>query len=215
MKERDIRGKILRGTFRASECVVDQKRNLGTVATAGMTGAAYNDGDKISATVCAVTTGALMTNDYLARRRQRRGELQEAFTSGFQAGMDTAMHMQEMMSGNMEPGLAIVINQGEPVYKSLDGSKTIEDPYEIVDEFNDQMRARARLRTILRREEKNENSLANEDVETLRRMKAGVDMIPGFKDVICDEGRTEVEQLEQVVSRYEELHQASQPQSEK
>lgn len=224
MREKNIRERATTALFNAADCITEQKGPMLAVVAGGMAGAANEAGDTTSAIICGSLSTAALTKDFIDRRRTGRttstaSEQQEAYEAGIRHGLEAGMHMNMMMGGimDMQPGIPVEIRaDGKPIYTSLDGKNVIEDPGEILDEFESQQRARARLRTIVRREEKNTDGLAIDDIETLRRMKAGVDMVPGFKQMICDRGLEEVERMEEIVKKYETLYQIDQqrPQTE-
>jgi len=132
---------------------------------------------------------------------------------GFHAGL----RMGELVFGPDEmPGTVVFARptptDGEPLYTSLDGSRTITEPSELVNAIGDPEDAATRIGVRLHRIEQGA-SVTEDQVEYFRLVQAGLQMMPVMREVLCEAGQEMVNKMDSVVAEYEREHRPPQDQT--
>jgi|WetSurMetagenome_2_1015567.scaffolds.fasta_scaffold753564_1 hypothetical protein len=124
-----------------------------------------------------------------------------------------AKKKQEQLSrrvSNLRDSIMIVIDEGrengEPIYKSLDGKQTIGTFPDLMFALGGDIRlAASRIGLIIKHAEKG-RELSLREIEMLRKGKALLNTAPFMKDAMCDEGIGNVKSMDKIIGDYEKKY---------
>ncbi len=141
----------------------------------------------------------------------RKGERERAVDFGFQAGAELVM--EQLKSRGQMGAVEISIKappEGEPFYRSLDGGLEIHNPMELMQRIGSKEGAAVRIGTILQHADK--RALNEKEIEYLRLVQAGLNMLPQVKETFCETGGEVFDRMDSLVSEYEKKRKGSQEQ---
>jgi hypothetical protein len=192
----------------AAICAIEQAPAGGAVVLGSVGGSELAKGNVATAVVdFALAAGCLIAN------QRHNSRIQRAMV---EAGVRQGMVMSEMMDQMGPPHVVEVFVPGEeqegerpPLYQSMDGQTTINNPVELLESVGDPYRGSMRVSKLIRDSEKRD--LTTEEIEKLRMAEAAMNIMPDFEETLCDKGQSIVGDMRRLTREAEEKYRYENP----